>query len=142
MFVFENIAMPIPRLLTASAAASPASFLGREKELHDTRQLLTGSSSTLALVNAEGGMGKTTLAARYWHQHEHQYQHLAWLFCENGILSAMRDQLPYALGLVETLNPFADQPDKQVKVIKTAFFWANRALKSRRIMCSTSKRRP
>ena len=108
-----------PKLLTPAAAALPASFLGREKELNDIRALLT-RQNTLALLNAEGGMGKTTLAARYWQQHENAYQHLAWLFCENGILSAMRDQLPYGLGLIEELNQFADQPDKQAQVIKTA----------------------
>ncbi|MFN0173466.1 MAG: hypothetical protein ACKVU0_02370 [Saprospiraceae bacterium] len=111
--------MPPPKLLTAAAAAVPSSFLGREKELSDIRALLT-RQNTLALVNAEGGMGKTTLAARYWQQYGNDYQHLAWLFCENGILSAMRDQLPYALGLIEALNQFADQPEKQALVIKIA----------------------
>ncbi len=109
---------PVPRLLTAPAAAIPSSFRGREKELADIRKLLT-RQNTLALVNAEGGMGKTTLAARYWQQYESQYQHLAWLFCDSGILAAMRDQLPYALGLVETLNQYADNPEKQAQVIKT-----------------------
>ncbi|MFN0216668.1 MAG: tetratricopeptide repeat protein [Saprospiraceae bacterium] len=116
---FFSEGKPIPKFLTPAAAAVPRSFLGREKELADIRNLLT-RQNTLALVNAEGGMGKTTLAARYWQQFESQYQHLAWLFCENGILNAMRDQLPNALGLVEALNPLADNPDKQVQVIKTA----------------------
>ncbi|MBC7774689.1 MAG: tetratricopeptide repeat protein [Phycisphaerae bacterium] len=109
---------PIPRFLTPAAAAVPSSFLGREKELNDIRTLLT-RQNTLALVNAEGGMGKTTLAARYWQQYENAYQHLAWLFCENGILAALRAQLPHALGLVETLNQYADKPDQQTQVIKT-----------------------
>jgi tetratricopeptide (TPR) repeat protein len=109
----------IPRLLTPAAAAIPSSFLGREKELTDIRSLLT-RQNTLALVNAEGGMGKTTLAARYWQEFESQYQHLAWLFCEKGILAAMRDQLPHALDLVETLNQYADNPEKQTQVLKTA----------------------
>jgi tetratricopeptide (TPR) repeat protein len=109
---------PVPRLLTAPAAAIPSSFRGREKELADIRKLLT-RQNTLALVNAEGGMGKTTLAARYWQEYENQYQHLAWLFCDSGILAAMRDQLPYALGLIETLNQYADNPEKQAQVIKT-----------------------
>ncbi len=108
-----------PRLLTPAAAAVPSSFLGREKELSDIRKLLT-QQNTLALVNAEGGMGKTTLAAKYWQEYEQEYQHLAWLFCENGILAAMRDQLPYALGLIEALNPLAGDADKQIQVIKTS----------------------
>ncbi len=111
--------MAIPRFLTPAAAAIPSSFLGREKELADIRSLLT-RQNTLALVNAEGGMGKTTLAARYWQEFENQYQHLAWLFCEKGILAAMRDQLPHALDLVEALNQYADNPEKQIQVLKTA----------------------
>ena len=49
----------IPKLLTPAAAAVPATFLGREKELEHIRKRFEGQS-TLALVNAEGGMGKTT----------------------------------------------------------------------------------
>jgi len=107
------------KLLTTASAAVPASFLGREKELSDIRGLLT-RQNTLVLVNAEGGMGKTTLAARYWQHYAHEYRHLAWLFCESGILSAMRSQLPDALGLREAMNQYADDPDKQVQVLKTA----------------------
>jgi tetratricopeptide (TPR) repeat protein len=107
------------KLLTTASAAVPASFLGREQELTDIRGLLT-RQNTLALVNAEGGMGKTTLAARYWQQYENEYRHLAWLFCESGILSAMRNQLPDALGLREAMNQCADNPEKQVQVLKAA----------------------
>ena len=45
------------KLLNTASAAVPASFLGRKKELTDIRGLLT-RRNTLALVNAEGGMGK------------------------------------------------------------------------------------
>jgi len=107
------------KLLTTASAAVPASFLGREKELTDIRSLLT-RQNTLVLVNAEGGMGKTTLAARYWQLYEHEYNHLAWLFCKSGILSAMRNQLPDALGLREAMNQYADNPDRQVQALKTA----------------------
>jgi tetratricopeptide (TPR) repeat protein len=106
-----------PTILTAPTASVPATFLGREKELQDIRQLLS-SGNTLALVNSEGGMGKTTLAAAYWNQYRHQYKHLAWLFCENGILAAMRSQLPQPLGLQEAMNEYADSPEKQVAFLK------------------------
>jgi len=107
----------IPTILTAPTASVPASFLGRTQELQDIRQLLS-SSNTLALVNSEGGMGKTTLAAAYWNKYRHQYKHLAWLFCENGILSAMRSQLPQPLGLQEAMNAYADSPENQIATLK------------------------
>ncbi len=109
----------IRRQLTTASASVPPTFLGREQELENIRALLT-QRSTIALVNSEGGMGKTTLAARYWEKYQHEYKHLAWLFCEKGILAAMRDHLPQSLDLVEAMNQCADDPDKQVGIIKTA----------------------
>jgi len=109
----------ILRQLTTATAAVPPTFLGRERELDDIRTLLT-QRSTIALVNSEGGMGKTTLAARYWEKYQHEYKHLAWLFCEKGILNAMRDHLPQPLDLVDAMNQCADDPDKQAEIIKAA----------------------
>ena len=101
-----------PQQLTTATAAVPSGFIGREKELGEIRQRLRSGSGALALVNAEGGMGKTTLAAAYWQRFSQEYRHLAWLFCENGILSAMRSLLPEALDLREAINEVADQPEK------------------------------
>jgi hypothetical protein len=107
----------IPTILTAPTASVPTTFLGRETELQDIRQLLN-SNNTLALVNSEGGMGKTTIAAAYWNLYHDQYKYLAWLFCENGILSAMRSQLPQPLGLQEAMNAYADSPENQHAFLK------------------------
>ena len=120
VFQSGGVAGKLEHVLVAAGAGVPDSFRGRERELEDIRTLLTTRQSALALVNAEGGMGKTTLAAKYWQMYEKDYQHVAWLFCEKGILTALRDQLPVPLGLVETLNQYADKPDKQVQVIKNA----------------------
>ena len=107
------------QLLTAPGAVPPEGFLGREEELQALRQRLTrGEGRTLALVNAEGGMGKTTLAARYWQRYGPQYQHLAWLFCQEGILYALRSQLPQALGLTEELKPYADDGEQQARFLR------------------------
>ncbi len=108
-----------PQYLTAPGAVPPSGFLGREDELQELRQRLTrGEGRTLALVNAEGGMGKTTLAARYWQQYGQDYRYLAWLFCEEGILSAMRSQLPQALGITEALKPYADDGEQQARLLR------------------------
>jgi hypothetical protein len=105
------------KILTAPTASVPSTFLGREQELLDIRALL-GSKNSLVLVNSEGGMGKTTLAAAYWNRYSHEYKHLAWLFCENGILSAMCNQLPQSLDLQKAMNTYADDADKQANIIK------------------------
>jgi hypothetical protein len=107
----------IQHLLTTAGAAVPADFLGRERELTEIRQRLAAGQGTLALVNAEGGMGKTTLAAAYWARHKSEYRHLAWLFCDKGILPAMRLQLQAPLDLTEAMNAVADDPDGQMRLV-------------------------
>jgi tetratricopeptide (TPR) repeat protein len=107
----------IQHLLTIAGAAVPADFLGRERELTEIRQRLAAGQGTLALVNAEGGMGKTTLAAAYWARHKSEYRHLAWLFCDKGILPAMRLQLQAPLDLTEAMNAVADDPDGQMRLV-------------------------
>jgi tetratricopeptide (TPR) repeat protein len=113
VFKFDGY-QPPPKQITTAGAAVTTDFMGRERELGEIRQRLTAGSGTLALLNAEGGMGKTTLAAAYWKRHQHAYQHLAWLFCESGILTALRSHLPEPLGLREQMNAAADNPEQQL----------------------------
>ena len=94
----------IPKYLTPASADVPSSFLGRQAEKAKIHELLFNRSQSLALVNAEGGMGKTALAAYYWQQHIAEYQHLTWLFCERGILAALQSQLPTALGILDQIE--------------------------------------
>ncbi|GAB4395424.1 MAG: hypothetical protein OHK0053_03140 [Microscillaceae bacterium] len=46
------------------------------------------------LVNGQGGIGKTTFAAKYWDKYQHKYSHLAFLFVENGIANALLSLAP------------------------------------------------
>ena len=109
-----------PHVLAPPTASVPDGFLGRTKELDDIRALLCqAGGQALALVNAEGGMGKTTLAAAYWQRYQADYKHCAWLFCETGILAALRRQLPEPLQVQDAMNTYADNPTQQVQVLKT-----------------------
>ena len=50
------------------------------------------------LVNGEGGVGKTSIASQYFHTHQEKYAHVAWVFSEKNIASALL-QLSIPLGL-------------------------------------------
>jgi|GEM_PF-1467586 hypothetical protein len=80
---------PIPRALT-KAPFFPETFLGREADLRRIRErLLAPDGHFLLLVNGEGGMGKTTLASKYYHDYQHEYAHTAWLLSEKSIANAL-----------------------------------------------------
>jgi len=49
-------------------------------------------------VNGQGGIGKTTLASKYYHKYQNQYSHLAWVLAEPSILEAVL-RLAEPLGL-------------------------------------------
>ncbi|MEN9612633.1 MAG: hypothetical protein RLZZ628_3447 [Bacteroidota bacterium] len=78
----------IPRLLTQNAG-NPSYFLGREADLAAISTAFSDSLQPLFLVNGEGGIGKTTLAARYWHLKQSTYNHLGWLNAASGIEAAL-----------------------------------------------------
>jgi CHAT domain/NB-ARC domain/Tetratricopeptide repeat len=78
----------IPRLLTQNAG-NPSYFLGRETDLEAIRTAFSDSLQPLFLVNGEGGIGKTTLAARYWHLQQKHYKYLGWLNAAFGVKEAI-----------------------------------------------------
>jgi len=67
----------------------PEIFLGRDRELEDIRSLLFSGTNLLLLVNGEGGVGKTSLASRYFHTYQHDYAHIAWVLSEKNITNAL-----------------------------------------------------
>ncbi len=81
----------IPKYLT-NKPSNPTTFIGRDSHLEQVRTTLTNevnNDNLLFLINGNGGIGKTTLAARYFHQYADDYKHLAWVFAENGIFNAL-----------------------------------------------------
>ncbi|HMG15010.1 MAG TPA: tetratricopeptide repeat protein, partial [Saprospiraceae bacterium] len=67
----------------------PEVFLGREDDLEDIRKRLFEDNNLLLLVNGNGGVGKTSLASRYYHQYEDLYSHMAWVLSETSIGDAL-----------------------------------------------------
>jgi hypothetical protein len=79
-------------------AVFPDTFIGREKDLKEIRNRLTQGDGFLLLVNGEGGIGKSTLAAKYYYTYKNDYKHCAWLVNEQGIGPTLL-QLEIPLGL-------------------------------------------
>lgn len=79
----------IPRALTQNPF-QPEVFIGREQDvqaIHD--KLFTPGSNLLLLVNGHGGVGKTTLASKYYHRYQDEYAHSAWVLSEKNLANAL-----------------------------------------------------
>ncbi|MEO6730287.1 MAG: tetratricopeptide repeat protein [Ferruginibacter sp.] len=107
-------AWQIPKCLSAGQPSVPPGFVGREIELADVKKKL--ETYGLLMINSEGGMGKTTLAAKYLNDRQQYYKHYAWLFCDKGIIEQMKT---LAASLHIDLGQNKSE-DEQLLVIKTA----------------------
>jgi tetratricopeptide (TPR) repeat protein len=67
----------------------PEVFHGREDELTTIHDKLFNGNNLLLLVNGEGGIGKTTIASKYYQAYQAEYSHLAWVFAEKNLRDAM-----------------------------------------------------
>jgi tetratricopeptide (TPR) repeat protein len=78
----------IPHALTPPPFL-PETFIGRIEQLGDIHQKLFSGDNLLLLVNGDGGMGKTSLASKYYYQYAADYAHVAFVFSERGIADAL-----------------------------------------------------
>jgi tetratricopeptide (TPR) repeat protein len=86
--VFKYGNHEIPKFIGSPVFVSDV-FIGRDDELENVRQKLFEGDNLLLLVNGEGGIGKTALAAHYYNQYADQYCHLAWVFAEKSLPDAL-----------------------------------------------------
>jgi len=86
------------KALTNPPLKPDAHFIGRTTELAEIRKRFE-ANEMLMLVNGEGGIGKTTLASKYWYDYEQHYTHLAYVFCEGEIKADIRAKLALPLGI-------------------------------------------
>jgi tetratricopeptide (TPR) repeat protein len=108
---YHNGEYKIKRILTSPPFIPPV-FLGRELDLATVHQRLFASENFLMLVNGQGGIGKTSFAAKYWEKYQNDYAHLAFLFVENGIANALLS-LSRNLGLRFT----TESPTEQIQIL-------------------------
>jgi tetratricopeptide (TPR) repeat protein len=95
--IFNKLLNKTPRNLTPPPF-NPPIFEGRDEALVEVREQLFAGSNLLMLVNGQGGIGKTTFAAKYWNRFQDQYSHLAYLYVGNGIENALLSLAP-AVGI-------------------------------------------
>ena len=94
--------VPAEKWLTDSVAP-PHPFFGRVKELADIRKALE-EGRTAVLVNGIGGIGKTSLAAKFAAERADFYSRVAWLTVSSSIGSAIVGKLAEPLGLYERVR--------------------------------------
>lgn len=84
----------IPKALTKDPFR-PELFLGREGDLQHIHDFFfSTNSSQLLLISGEGGIGKTSLASRYYHAYKREYMHVAWLLSGKSIVDALLQLAP------------------------------------------------
>ena len=105
--VYHNYGdIKIPRALTKQPFLSEV-FLGRADDLKAIKNQLFHGNNMLLLVNGQGGVGKTSIAAQYYVQNQDLYAHTAWVLSEANIANALVSNLAVPLGL--TFAPTATQ---------------------------------
>lgn len=62
---------------------TPEIFVGRSDDIEFLRNFLAHSSSenNILMVQGEGGIGKSTMVAKYFHLFHKEYHHVAWINC-------------------------------------------------------------
>lgn len=88
-FLFKHFAIRLIDKHLTLPPLVPEVFEGRTDELQNIKKALFEDENLLLLVNGEGGIGKTSLAAKYYQQYAHVYKHLAWVLCEQSIADAL-----------------------------------------------------
>jgi len=86
--LFGSLLSKFRRHLTSPPFLSEV-FVGRKEDIQHIYERLFSAEGNLLLLNGEGGIGKTTLAARYYHDYCYEYQHVAWVLSEQNIAAAV-----------------------------------------------------
>jgi len=88
----------VPKNLSYIPFINPLDIFGRETDLVKIGQIIRDNK--YILINAGGGMGKSTLAKLYVQNSKDDYDHFLWINCENGL----RDSLTAHETLAERIN--------------------------------------
>ncbi len=67
----------------------------RREEIQQISDTFENNSNAAVFINGEGGIGKTTIAAKYLQDNENHYKHYVWINAEYGIVDEMLDLYIY-----------------------------------------------
>jgi tetratricopeptide (TPR) repeat protein len=96
----------------------PEVFLGREDDLLWIHDRLFSPSDNILLLNGEGGLGKTSLAARYFDRYKAEYAHVAWVTSNKNAANALLT-LTIPLGLAENEMFLRHDIPQRIEVLLT-----------------------
>lgn len=91
-YIFNEKTVTIPHLLTNNIPSNAERILGRDKELATIATHLAQNLPTV-LVNGIGGIGKTSVAAKYVATFGNAYKHLAWLTVQSSLVEAFTNDI-------------------------------------------------
>jgi tetratricopeptide (TPR) repeat protein len=91
-YIINEKKVTIPHLLTNNIPSNAERILGRDKELTTIATHLADNLPTV-LVNGIGGIGKTSVAAKYVVTFGHAYKHLAWLTVQSSLVEAFTNDI-------------------------------------------------
>ncbi|MEZ4883762.1 MAG: tetratricopeptide repeat protein [Chitinophagales bacterium] len=81
----------LPKFIT-SIHSPPEKFVGREIEIAALQKRLENESLPL-LVSGMGGMGKTSIVAKWFVEHLDEYDHIMWIDCRTSLPQAFINNL-------------------------------------------------
>ncbi len=111
--------------ILGSIPVNPGVFIGRDDDLEIIHEKMFSNQRCLLLVNGEGGIGKTSVASKYYHKYFEEYSHLIWVIAETGIMNAL---MALAIELqIEFDKGFSDD-DKIDRIIKVLMGLKNPSL--------------
>ncbi|MFM8362225.1 MAG: CHAT domain-containing protein, partial [Haliscomenobacter sp.] len=96
----------------------PEIFLGREDDLLRIHDKLFSTGGNMLLLNGEGGLGKTSLAARYFDRYKAEYAHVAWVTSNRNLADAVLT-LAAPLGLIEEESFLRDDIPQRIEKLLT-----------------------
>lgn len=88
----QGQSITIPHHLTNNIPPNADHILGRNTELETISTHLAQNKPTV-LVNGIGGIGKTSVAAKYVATYGHQYKHIAWLTVQSSVAEAFTNDV-------------------------------------------------
>jgi tetratricopeptide (TPR) repeat protein len=91
-YIINEKKVTIPHLLTNNIPSNAGRILGRDKELATIATHLAQNLPTV-LVNGIGGIGKTSVAAKYVATFGNSYKHLAWLTVQSSLVEAFTNDI-------------------------------------------------